>query len=740
MKVLLCGAVLFSALFSTTVSAQSDTAQDSIQTKPQYTATELTQEPTIDGDILNDPVWQKVPAIENLVQLRPNYGQSVSEKTEIRIAYTPSMFYVSVVCYDTDASNIVVSDSRRDASLNDEDSFLFIIDTYNDQQNGFLFGTNAQGMEYDAQIDNEGKGNFNTNRQQGGVIGGTNLNWDATWTVKSELGDYGWSAEFAIPFRSLRFASGKNRTWGLNFRRNISKNSETAFWTSLPLGFDMKRLSLAGKLNGLNLKNPGNLKLIPYALGQVVNDKSVSPSETDTNFEVGADVKYSITPSLTLDLTYNTDFAQVEVDDQQVNLDRFNLFFPEKRAFFLENAGQFSVGSPGEVDLFFSRRIGIGVDGSLVPIIGGARLSGKVGQTNVGLLSMFTEDVEAAGIEKNNFSVARVNHDFQGTRSSLGGIFINRAGLGGMDDDFNRVYAMDGKWGIGNKAEINGFVAKSITPGINSDDHAFKILGNYNWNGWDLRAGYTEVGQGFNPEVGFLQRTAFRKPEFLIFKAHRFKDAGKLLEIRPHVSYRGYWNFDDELITGFLHVDNHWEFKSGFEIHTGINFTTERVLQDFNISDVTVPIGNYRHEELQFILITNRNNAFSLDTRTIIGGYFNGNRITNSGTARYRIGDRFNSSLIFSHSDIKLDTGNLTALVGGLRLSYSFTPRMFVQSLIQRNNVSEITSVNARFGWLQNANTGLFVVFNIVKDDNDLDLLNNQIITVKYTHRIDILN
>lgn len=740
MKVLLRSAVFISAFLSLPLVAQNKITKDSIQNKPQYTASELVQGPEIDGDILNDPVWQSVPAIRNLVQLRPNYGQDVSEKTEIRIAFTASTFYVSVICYDSDAANIVVSDSRRDASLNDEDSFLFIIDTYNDQQNGFLFGTNAQGMEYDAQIDNEGKGNFNTNRQQGGVIGGTNLNWDATWTVKSQLGTYGWSAEFAIPFRSLRFASGKNKTWGLNFRRNISKNSETAYWTSLPLGFDMKRLSLAGKLNGLNLKNPGNLKLIPYVLGQFVNDKSVSPNENDTNFEVGADIKYSVTPSLTLDLTYNTDFAQVEVDDQQVNLDRFNLFFPEKRAFFLENAGQFSVGSPGEVDLFFSRRIGIGDDGSLVPIIGGARLSGKVGQTNVGLLSMFTEDVESAGIEKNNFSVARVNHDFQGTRSSLGGIFINRAGLGSMDDDYNRVYAMDGKWGIGNKAEINGFVAKSTTPGVSDNDHAFKILGNYNWDGWDLRAGYTEVGQGFNPEVGFLQRTAFRKPEFLILKAHRFKDAGKLLEIRPHVSYRGYWNFDDELITGFLHVDNHWEFKSGFEIHTGINFTTERVLQDFNISDVTVPMGNYKNEELQFILITNRNNAFSLDTRTIIGGYFNGDRITNSGTARYRIGDRFNSSLIFSHSDIKLDTGNLTALVGGLRLSYSFTPRMFVQSLIQRNNVSEITSVNARFGWLQNANTGLFVVFNIVKDDNDLDLLNNQIITVKYTHRIDILN
>ncbi|MEX0314835.1 MAG: DUF5916 domain-containing protein [Allomuricauda sp.] len=739
MKVLFRSAVLCSVLFSFQSILSQNTLEDSVSDKPHYAATELSDDPILDGNVINDPVWQTIPAIENLIQIRPNYGKPVSEKTAIRIAYTSSTFYVSVVCYDKDADGIVVSDSRRDASLNDEDSFLFIIDTYNDQQNGFLFGTNAQGMEYDAQIDNEGKGNFNTNRQQGGVIGGTNLNWDATWTVKSELGDYGWSAEFAIPFRSLRFAPGKNKTWGLNFRRNISKNTETAYWSSLPLGFDMKRLSLAGKLHGLNLKNPGNLKLIPYVLGQHVNNKSVSPNETETNFEVGADIKYSITPSLTLDLTYNTDFAQVEVDDQQVNLDRFNLFFPEKRAFFLENAGQFTVGSPGEVDLFFSRRIGIGDNGNLVPIIGGARLSGKVGQTNVGLLSMFTDDVMGAGIEKNNFSVARVNHDFQGTRSSLGGIFINRAGLGEMPDDYNRVYAVDGKWGIGNKAEINGFVAKSTTPGIENQDHAYKILANYNWNGWDLRAGYTEVGEGFNPEVGFLQRTAFRKPEFLIWKAHRLKNAGKLLEIRPHVSYRGYWNFDDDLITGFLHVDNHWEFKSGFEIHTGINFTAERVLQGFNISDVVVPVGNYKNEELQFVLITNPNNAFSLDTRTLIGGYFNGKRITNSGTARYRIGDRFNSSLIFSHSDIQLDTGNLTALVGGLRLSYSFTPRMFVQSLIQRNNVSEITSVNARFGWLQNANTGLFVVFNIVKDDNDIDLLNNQIITVKYTHRIDIL-
>ena len=221
----------------------------------------------------------------------------------------------------------------------------------------------------------------------------------------------------------------------INFQRNISKTSETAFWSKLPIGFDIKRVSMAGKLNGINLKNPKNLKFTPYLL-------SDNNSENKSKIETGADLKYSITPALTLDLTYNTDFAQVEVDEQQVNLDRFNLFFPEKRPFFLENAGQFSVGSPGEVDLFFSRRIGIGSEGEIVPIIGGSRLSGKIKNTNVGFLSMFTDEVRSSNIEKNNFTVARVNHEFSGTRSSFGGIIVNKSGSG--TSNYNRVFALDG--------------------------------------------------------------------------------------------------------------------------------------------------------------------------------------------------------------------------------------------------------------------------------------------------------
>ena len=354
--------------------------------RPSMHATIIEQEPDIDGEVLKDPLWQTVEPITHMTQIKPDQGQPASEKTEIRVAYTLSVFYLSVVCYDTEPERLVVSDARRDASLDDTDSFLFILDTYNDGQNGFLFGTNSLAVEYDGQVDNEGQGNFGTRRQQGGVIGGFNINWDASWTVKAQVGDYGWSAEFAIPFSTLRFNSGDNQTWGVNFQRNIRKTNEIVFWAPMPLTFDIKRLSLAGKMHGLNLRNPGNLKIIPYVLGEVSKDFGVEEPETDYRADVGLDVKYSITPSLTLDLTYNTDFAQVEVDNEQVNLDRFNLFFPEKRPFFLENAGQFSIGSPGEVDLFFSRRIGISDSGRVVPIYGGARISGKVKDTYVGFL------------------------------------------------------------------------------------------------------------------------------------------------------------------------------------------------------------------------------------------------------------------------------------------------------------------------------------------------------------------
>ncbi|MGE0773039.1 MAG: DUF5916 domain-containing protein [Cyclobacteriaceae bacterium] len=718
--------------------AQSNVTMPNVKERPSVRAIKLEAVPVIDGEVRNDEVWKALEPFDGLTQIRPVSGQAASERTEIRIGYTATTLYVSAVCYDMQPDKLVVSDARRDASLDGTDSFLFIIDTYHDNQNGFIFGTNSLGIEYDGQVDNEGQGNFNNNRQQGGTIGGFNLNWDASWEVKATVGDYGWSCEFAIPLRTIRFASGKDRTWGLNIQRNIRKTNEVAYWAPLPIQFDLKRLSLAGDLTGLDLQNPGNLKLIPYALGQVYRDFEAVPSETEVRPDAGADIKYSVTPSLTLDLTYNTDFAQVEVDQQQINLDRFNLFFPEKRPFFLENAGFFSVGSPGEVDLFFSRRIGIGNNGQLVPIVGGARLSGRVEKTNIGILSMFTDEAldDTVLIQRNNFNVARINQQV-GQRSTIGGTFVSREGMGEAGGDFNRVYSMDTKIGFGKKAQVAGFFAHSDSPDSMGDGNSFKVQAQYEWNGLNANVAYTQVDENFDPQVGFLFRRAFRKPEVLVLKQVRMNGKYGLLELRPHVSYRGFWNFSGFQETGFLHIDNHWVWTSGFEVHTGINFTTEGVVTPFEIAQgIIVPDRTFNNQEAQIVVITNPSKNVYISTRHIMGGFFSGSRSAHSGTAGLRLGDRFNSEISFNHNEIHLSEGNFSTDVWGARIAYAFRPRINLQSFLQYNSAADLWSANIRFNILEQANTGLFVVYNEIWRDGSV---NNRSLTIKYTHIINVL-
>lgn len=383
--------------------------------------------------------------------------------------------------------------------------------------------------------------------------------------------------------------------------------------------------------------------------------------------------------------------------------------------------------------MFFSRRIGIGDNGQVVPIKGGGRVSGKIGQTNIGILSMVTED-----LFENNFSVARVNHDFSNSRSSLGMIYVGKNEIGNSNS-FNKVYAIDGKLGLGKKADISGFFSKSDSPNISSNDHSFKLIANYNWDGWRINAGYTEVGEGFNPEVGFLLRTAFKKPEFIIFKQIRLENFGPFLEVRPHIAHRSYFDFQDRLVSGWTHIDNHWVWPSGFEVHTGVNITSEGVYDAFKISDVEIPAGEYNHQEFQLYLQSNPNTALNYTSRTVLGGYYGGDRFLTSNSINYRIGNKFNSTLNLDYTKLKLKNGDINAFITGLRLSYSFSPKMYLQSLVQYNNVTNITSVNTRFGMLQTANSGLFVVVNFVRDSDWFDYLNSQSISIKYSYQFDVL-
>ena len=709
--------VCAASLVLSLIFVQEAWAQAQPQQTPVARAAKARERPVLDGRVVDDPVWLDVTPLVDFWQTAPDAGRPASERTEVRILYTDDTLYFGVILFDRAPSGLTVSDSRRDSPLDDSDSFRIVLDTYRDRQNGFVFATNPAALEYDGQVNGEGSNNpfggggGGGGRQLAGSGGGFNLNWDGAWEVRTTTSDSGWSAEFAIPFRTLRYESGNGREWGVNFQRTIRRRKETAYWAPLPIQFDLMRVSMAGALTGLDLPAQRNLKLVPFALGEA-RQGGTSDSNAKYFGDVGLDAKYSVTPSLTLDATVNTDFAQVEVDEQQINLDRFNLFFPEKRPFFLENAGLFAVGSPSEAEVFFSRRIGIAANGEEIPILGGARLSGRTGPVNIGFLNMQTAETDRdAG---DNFTVARVRRDLRG-RSSVGAIFVGRLATGSpaADSDHNQAFAADGRWGIGRTGLVSGFIARTSTPGLSESQHAYQLQARNDTQPLTLSLSYLETGRNFNPEVGFLSRLGgFRKVEGLVFTRLRPKGLSKFQEIRPHSVYRAYWDHDGFQQTGYWHLDTAWELKTGLEFSTGMNLTREGVVEPFFIyPGVVVPAGTYDGTEAQLSIQTNQGAAVSGRLQVNAGGFFGGDRVTLSPQLRLRVGDAFNTEVSWDRNDVDLPNGQFVTNLVRTRVSYSFSPRVFVQSLVQYNDKANTWSTNLRFGWLQQANTGVFLVY-----------------------------
>ena len=674
--------------------------------------------------MLGDPAWADVPFATGFRQTNPDEGQPATERTEVRVLFTADTLYVGVVCYDRDPDAIIVTDSRRDSSLSDSDSFQLIFDTFLDKQNGFVFGTSPAGQEYDGQVVNEGVGGSGMGRggaSRGGG-GGFNLNWDGVWQVRTQVSDIGWSAEFGIPFRTLRYPAGDSQTWGVNFQRTIRRRNETAYWAPLTLQYNLFRVSQAGQLRGLQVPagDTENLQLTPYVTGEAIRLDADPARGTTAVGDVGADLKYSVTSGLTLDATWNTDFAQVEVDEQQINLDRFNLYFPEKRPFFLENAGAFAVsnaggavqGDPAQTELFFSRRIGI-EQGRVVPILAGARLSGKVSNAvSVGFLNMQTEEVDGL-TPANNFTVARVRHDLP-NRSSVGGLLVNRQATGRLagDRDYNRTYAFDGRVGIGQDMDILGFVGRTDTPGREGRDHAYNVGANYESQTWRFQGGFMESGEDFNPEVGFARRVGFRKVDGGIFYTWRPENFLKSFELRPHVTFNRFWDFNGFMETSLLHMDNRWEFEDSSSLITAWNVRGEGVREAFEISGIPVPPGEYEWSEGNIWFNYNRSAPVNAGVRLVFGGFFGGDILSVRSQLNARYAETFNFSLIWTRNDIDLPAGSVVTNLVGTRVAYNFSPRLFAQSLVQYNDSDRLWSVNFRFGWLQDANTGLFLVYN----------------------------
>ena len=714
---------------------------------PDYviTADAAIIEPIIDGHIINDPAWQSLPEVNTFIQKSPDEGEAVTEKTVVKVMYSTEVLYIAAVCYDDSPEKIVIVDTRRDAPLNNTDSFMFILDTFQDQQNGYVFGTNAGGIEYDAQVSKGGEGmSISTRRQSVGTGDAYNINWDAVWKVRTNIGDYGWSAEFAIPFKTLRYAKENEQEWGINFQRVIAHKHEQVFWAPIPRQYSLNRLMNAGTITGIKVPNVRTLKIMPYTLGS----KNSVYSETEyssTASDFGLDAKFGVTSSLILDLTYNTDFAQVEADEQQINLDRFSLFFPEKRGFFLENAGLFSIGentfSGPDIEMFFSRRIGISPNGEPLPIVGGGRLTGTAGGFRIGALNMQTKAVNNV-TDGDNYSVLRIKKELP-NRTSYGVIMTNRTGLG-TDGNLNNSYAIDASLGVGEAIQFIGFAAKSDPDqDIQNGDtgtYAYLLESNRNTKTLTTQLRFTEVGDNFNPEIGYVKRQGYRKILFRILNRTRPKDTFGLLEIRPHISFWGYWKLDGFLETARLHVDNHWEFRNGYRIDTAINFLNEGVVDTFEIAaGVMVPSGRYDHKEIQIRSNTNLTKPFNIIMVNKIGGFFGGYRQNVDLTIGNRFGNRFTSEIISKYNDVHLPGGNFITHLIRTRLTYAFSPKIYIQFLIQYNNQSDEWSINSRFIWQKSAATGLYLVFNQTQDYDGIPIdYKTTSMVFKYSYLFDV--
>jgi hypothetical protein len=673
----------------------------------------------VDGEVLSETLWEEVEVATGFVQVRPFEGQAASEKTEVRVAFDDTMLYIAVVCYDTEPDSLAISDSRRDAQLEEEDSFRVVLDTFSDRQNGFVFGTNVAGIQYDGQMTNQGRGRTPSIGSSGpGGGGSANLDWDTSWTVRTRVSEIGWSAEIAIPFSSLRY--GSNATWGINFERNIRRKSETSFWAPLGREFDLFRVADAGVLVGLEAPKRRSLRFVPYALASGRDD---GVTDQESEIDGGFDLKYGITPSLTLDVTVNTDFAQVEVDDQQVNLDRFSLFFPEKRPFFLENAGYFRVGTTGSrfvgsafVDLFFSRRIGLD-EGEQVPILGGVRVSGKAAGLNVGFLDMQTEDL--GDRSANNFAVGRLSREF-GNRGKAGVIVLNRQGTGSLatDDDYNRTFGIDGQIGVGRFADISGFVARTSTPGLEGRDHAFAIEGRQESPKWRNQASYSEVGADFNPEVGFVNRTNYRRLRAAL--GRRIRPTGtRIQEWGPRMFFDEYRDFTGFRETGFRSVGGDVEMRSGARLSLFVGHSFQGLREPFEIfPGVVIPAGAHRSRKPYYFILfnSNRGRAVSLGGMIQGGGFFDGEQLSLNPVLNIRLGDYLTSEIGWSYNDVDLSGGSFETHLGRLRLTYAFSTKILLQALIQYNDVHNDVSTNLRFSWLGAANTGLFLIYNEVSE------------------------
>jgi hypothetical protein len=711
--------------------------------------------PVIDGRV-DDEIWRSVKPFTGFIQQDPFEGAAATEDTEVRLIVDRGYVYVGIICFDKDPNRIIVSQARRDASLNDTDSVIVVFDTFNDNQNAFVFGTNPLGIEYDGQVAREGQTSGlsfqgGAGGTQRGGISAFNPNWDGDWTVRAQVTERGWEAEMAIPLKTLRYPAGEERTWGFNVLRNIRHKNEQVYLSPIPRGFDIYRVSLAAKVDRLSLPGRRDIKLIPYALGSVNRDYTrPAGGQVDRDANAGLDVKWGLRPNLTLDLTVNTDFAQVEADEEQVNLTRFDLFFPEKRPFFLENASTFQFGQPQSIDLFFTRRIGLSPTGVPIDIPVGARLSGKVaGSWNVGLLNIQTDDFSVGGqlvAPQNNYTVLRAQKEVG--RSSYGGIYVGRYATGSIGPamtKWNSAFGLDANLQVDANQRVSAFLARTESPGALGGDFAGRAFYNFTNNLWQVSGGYSQVGTRFNPEVGFLPRRGYRRPELRVFFQPQPKRIPWIRRVAPHYSYNSYYGFDGRLQSSSMHVHPlEIQPRQGGRFGWFFDRAQDNPANPFTVYNrdgrrVVVAPGDYTWVQHAFEYMHNPSARVTGSIRTRVGQFYDGDFNSVEINSDYRISSRMLASLGWTRQDVDLPAGSFVANLVPIKASYAFTTLASVSALLQYNGQTAQFSSNIRLALLNRSGTGLFVVYNDRRDTTSFtpaEVLGRSFV-VKYTRLFD---
>lgn len=653
----------------------------------------------LDGK-LNEACWQQALPINNFTQREQNEGEPATERTKVAVVYSDIHLYIGVWCYDSEASKIIARQMQRDFSWRSDDNFEIIVSPFNDNRNGYLFVTNPNGAMADVWVGDEGE-DFNKD-------------WNGVWDVATTVTDKGWFAEFVIPFSTLKFKGESTQVWGINFERNIRRKNEQVLWQGWTRNFDLERISQAGTLSGLkDIKQGTKIELMPYLLSGI----EFNSNDQETKLKVGGEVNVDITPTLKLNFSANTDFAQVESDRQQINLTRFSLFYPEKRQFFLEGKNNYR-SDVGSTELFYSRRIGIEQNRE-VPIIGGVRLFGKLKGTNVGLMSIQTNSLDS--IASTNFSVVRIKQDLF-EQSSIGVTAMQKYSKKGYNRTFGAdfVYSTSSLWTNKNlilTASVAGTETDYENVEVsNKDNLSYHLALNYPNDIVEYDLSFTSVQPDFNPEMGFLRRKNYHKLSTELQFNPRFKQTPNIRNhnLKP-IDFNLYLNPQSGRAESMEYEWRPLGFvaRSGDILEFNIVHQMDKPEEGFDLIDsVFIPAGTYWGTRYVLEFFSFRGRRVALDAIFDVGDFYTGDRHEWSLRSYVNFNKHLNVELDWQRNFIDLPQNYFITDELGARVEYAFNPKMHTSVFAQWNNISDYLLVNYRINWIPKIGSFFYFVVN----------------------------